>query len=262
MPERRDIDMSIRTDPGAQEHWRRSEEMFRRYLAAHTASCDICETNTHTYTETRWNDRWLPPDLETDLEEQFRNRVAQRNPEQDVLDDIDQLMIDGLEDEDEDAEDKCAVCENDWHGLPQYGCPGEYGTDKEKLAYRDIKQLREELNKRRDLIAADKWNRSRGFDADLVIIDEAHGWNESFEIPEPPDVEAIVDEYLNATTDEGTDLATALIAKGIDEFSARMLAYGEVFMLKTDDGLEILDNRNVTYPDCATCDGGGCGDCR
>jgi hypothetical protein len=193
MPERRDINMSIRTDPGAQEHWRRSEEMFRRYLAAHTASCDICETNTHTYTEDRWNDRWLLPDLETDLEEQFRNRVAQRNPEQDVLDDIDQLMIDGLEDEDEDAEDKCAVCENDWHGLPQYGCPSEYGTDEEKLAYRNCE---------------DDEHHGRGFDADLVIVDEAYAFRQPVDESHeslgpftlvPPDTEAIVAGYLNAT---------------------------------------------------------------
>jgi hypothetical protein len=138
-------------------------------------------------------------------------------PEQDVLDDIDQLMIDGLEDEDEDAEDKCAVCEDDWHGLPKYGCPGEYGTDEEKRAYRDIKQLREELNKRRDLITADKWTRSRGFDADLVIVDEAYAFRQPVDESHeslgpftlvPPDTEAIVAGYLNATTGMSPTLTT------------------------------------------------------
>jgi hypothetical protein len=124
MPERREINMSM---PGAQEHWRRSEEVGRYEMFRHLLA-------------NAWNDRWLlpnldeHPDLETDLEEQFRNRI--RNPEQDVLDDIDQLMADQLEHDgiDEDYDLICPVCEDDWHGLPKYGCPGEYGTDEEKRA--------------------------------------------------------------------------------------------------------------------------------
>jgi hypothetical protein len=195
MSERRDINMSIRM------HWRRNEEMFRRYeMFRHLlANATSYETDTYTYggheppemigyTEGRWNDRWLlpnldeHPDLETDLEEQFRNRI--RNPEQDVLDDIDQLMADQLEHDglNEETEDKCPVCEDDWHGLPKYGCPGEYGTDEEKRAYRNCE---------------DDEHHGRGFDDD------------------PP-----------------------------------MRLYPNEF------------NRNITYPDCATCDGGGCGDCR
>jgi hypothetical protein len=64
---------------------------------------------------------------------------TQRNPEQDVLDDIDRALRAGEHwDHGERGAPKCPVCDGDWHGLTgtgnngKLGCPGEFGTDDEK----------------------------------------------------------------------------------------------------------------------------------
>lgn len=75
--------------------------------------------------------------------------LPQRNPEQDVLDDIDRLVTDSMKrgmrrNYCGDGSPVCPVCEGDWHGLPgngvtagKLGCPGEYGTPAEKRSWRE-----------------------------------------------------------------------------------------------------------------------------
>lgn len=56
------------------------------------------------------------------------------NPEKPVLDEIDQLIAAGLDDDGVPLDDyrkdryvKCELCQRDWHGLPRGSCPGAYG---------------------------------------------------------------------------------------------------------------------------------------
>lgn len=56
------------------------------------------------------------------------NPVVERNPEQDVIDEIDELVNQQLRSGNRSSTryDRCPVCLDDWHGLPsEYGCPGE-----------------------------------------------------------------------------------------------------------------------------------------
>jgi hypothetical protein len=73
----------------------------------------------------------------------MKDQETHRNPEQDVLDDIDRLVTETMKagrmrDYDDQGESTCPVCGSLWHGLPgggKFGCPGEYGTDEEKAEY-------------------------------------------------------------------------------------------------------------------------------
>jgi hypothetical protein len=73
---------------------------------------------------------------------------TQRNPEQDVLDEIDQLVDETMtrgryRDGDDVDSPRCSVCKGGWHGLRadglnsgMTGCPGEFGTDDEKAEWK------------------------------------------------------------------------------------------------------------------------------
>jgi hypothetical protein len=61
------------------------------------------------------------------------------NPEQHVMDDIDELMAQAcdehgvpLDDYNRDRYVKCELCQEDWHGLPYGGCPGANATDDQR----------------------------------------------------------------------------------------------------------------------------------
>ncbi|SKW04269.1 hypothetical protein [Mycobacteroides abscessus] len=65
-----------------------------------------------------------------------------RNPEQDVIDAIGELVDEQLSGYSERSgydynvnQDRCAVCGREWHGLVVGGCPGPYGTPEQKAAY-------------------------------------------------------------------------------------------------------------------------------
>ncbi|MDO3068476.1 hypothetical protein P5W11_09655 [Mycobacteroides abscessus subsp. bolletii] len=67
-----------------------------------------------------------------------------RNPEQDVIDAIGQLVDEQLSGYSQRSgydynvnQDKCAVCGREWHGLALGRCPGPYGTAEQKTAYRN-----------------------------------------------------------------------------------------------------------------------------
>lgn len=67
-----------------------------------------------------------------------------RNPEQDVIDAIGDLVDEQLSGYSQRSgydynvnQDKCAVCGREWHGLALGGCPGPYGTPEQKTAYRN-----------------------------------------------------------------------------------------------------------------------------
>jgi len=66
-----------------------------------------------------------------------------RNPEQDVIDAIGELVDEQLSGYSQRSgydynvnQDKCAVCGREWHGLALGRCPGPYGTPEQKAAYR------------------------------------------------------------------------------------------------------------------------------
>ncbi|SKM39194.1 Uncharacterised protein [Mycobacteroides abscessus subsp. massiliense] len=66
-----------------------------------------------------------------------------RNPEQDVIDAIGELVDEQLSGYSQRSgydynvnQDRCAVCGREWHGLVVGGCPGPYGTPEQKTAYR------------------------------------------------------------------------------------------------------------------------------
>jgi hypothetical protein len=61
-----------------------------------------------------------------------------RNPEQDVIDAIGDLVDEQLSGYSQRSgydynvnQDKCAVCGREWHGLALGGCPGPYGTPEQ-----------------------------------------------------------------------------------------------------------------------------------
>lgn len=67
-----------------------------------------------------------------------------RNPEQDVIDAIGELVDEQLSGYSQRSgydynvnQDKCAVCGREWHGLALGRCPGPYGTPEQKTAYRN-----------------------------------------------------------------------------------------------------------------------------
>ena len=71
------------------------------------------------------------------------------NPEQRVLDEIDQLVERSLIERHQDNynapyKERCELCFGSWHGLTgnldnnaQWGCPGAFGTEQQKTAWRE-----------------------------------------------------------------------------------------------------------------------------
>lgn len=66
-----------------------------------------------------------------------------KNPEQHVMDEIDELINAGLDDNGVPLDDynvdryvECELCQAHWHGLPKAsGCPGAYATPEQRDAY-------------------------------------------------------------------------------------------------------------------------------
>lgn len=121
---------------------------------------------------------------------------TQRNPEQDVVDDIDRLVTETMKagrmrDYDDQGEALCPVCRAPWHGLPgggKFGCPGEYGTDEEKAKYAKpvVEQMESDgltmtastwlPDEPVDLDGDDEIPAVRGHSAVAVAYDEAVKW--------------------------------------------------------------------------------------
>ena len=62
------------------------------------------------------------------------------NPEQAVIDQIDQLVNESLahgptDDYERPYVERCDTCYGEWHGLPAYGCPGAYATPEQHAEY-------------------------------------------------------------------------------------------------------------------------------
>jgi hypothetical protein len=114
-----------------------AEEIARIYgIPPHwLAHADVMARYGYTDADLDFNE----PEYETNYYGSSRMTDAQRNPEQDVLDDIDEALNAGEHwDHGERGAPKCPVCDSDWHGLTgtgdtgKLGCPGEFGTDDEK----------------------------------------------------------------------------------------------------------------------------------
>lgn len=63
-------------------------------------------------------------------------------PEQHAIDEIDELIAAGLDDDGNPLDDynadryvKCELCQGDWHGTPSGSCPGAWSTDEQKQEY-------------------------------------------------------------------------------------------------------------------------------
>lgn len=70
--------------------------------------------------------------------------MSTRNPEQDVIDTIGELVDEQLSGYAQRSgydyninQDKCAICGREWHVLVVGGCPGPYGTEEQKTAYQN-----------------------------------------------------------------------------------------------------------------------------
>ena len=66
------------------------------------------------------------------------------NPERHIIDIIDALVDESLDhgptdDYDAPYAETCHVCRREWHGIPQYGCPGAYATKEQVKRYRGPK---------------------------------------------------------------------------------------------------------------------------
>lgn len=70
-----------------------------------------------------------------------------QNPEQPVLDAIDELVNESLSRpitdsysspwHDKDGKLTCGLCGREWHGLTRDSCPGAYATEEQTQAYKD-----------------------------------------------------------------------------------------------------------------------------
>jgi hypothetical protein len=63
--------------------------------------------------------------------------TAHVNPEQDVVDEIDELVNESLKHRDEEYSERCDVCGGEWHALTgKLGCPGMFANDEARAVFR------------------------------------------------------------------------------------------------------------------------------